>query len=147
MYLLWFHNPPTQTSFWLFGVTSRVSVRKHDMIWIFPREEFSFDSKVVNFKLNVHVSIEYYITFHCSSLDCLWTWIGLNSVPIVCLWKYESASVTILADFSPEFKPPFRWRINTIQKNTVHINNLVLFEFTNRSSGSARSFPITLIRT
>ena len=56
---------------------------------------------------------------------------------------YCKASVTILADFCPEFNPPFRWRSKRQTKNTVHINNLVPFEFPNGSSRSARSFTST----
>ena len=54
------------------------------------------------------------------------------------------ASVTIMADFCPEFNPPFRWRCKHQTNIAVHINNLVSFEFPNRSNRSARSFTSTL---
>ena len=54
------------------------------------------------------------------------------------------ASVTIMAVFSPEFNPPFRWRCKHETKIAVHNNNLVSSEFLNRSNKSARSFTSTL---
>ena len=54
------------------------------------------------------------------------------------------ASVTILADFGPEFNPPFRWRSKHQTKITVRIINLVYSEFPNRSCWSVRSFISTL---
>ena len=52
----------------------------------------------------------------------------------VGLWDIAcKASVTILADFGPEFNPPFRWRSKHQTKITVHITNLVYSEFPNRS--------------
>ena len=56
----------------------------------------------------------------------------------------EKASVTILADFGPEFNPPFRWRSKYQTKITKHIINLVYSEFPNRSCRSVRSFISTL---
>ena len=52
---------------------------------------------------------------------------------------HTQASVTIMADFSPEFNPPFRWRC----KHQTKINNLVSSEFPNRSNRSARSYIST----
>ena len=57
--------------------------------------------------------------------------------------KIDKASVTIMADFCPEFNPPFRWRCKHQTKIAVHINNLVSSEFPNRSNRSARSFTST----
>ena len=54
------------------------------------------------------------------------------------------ASVTIMADFCPEFNPPVRWRWKHQTKIAMHINNLVSSEFPNRSNRSARSFTSTL---
>ena len=59
-------------------------------------------------------------------------------------FQYIKASVTILADFCPEFNPPFCWRCKHQTKITVHINNLVSSEFPNRSNRSTRSFISTL---
>ena len=54
------------------------------------------------------------------------------------------ASVTILADFGPEFNPPFHWRSKHQTKITVHIIKVVYSEFPNRSCRSVRSFISTL---
>ena len=64
--------------------------------------------------------------------------------PISSVLRVKKASVTIMADFCPEFNPPFRWRCKHQTKIAMHINNLVSSEFPNRSNRSARSFTSTL---
>ena len=58
--------------------------------------------------------------------------------------RWLNASVTIMADFCPQFNPPFRWRCKHQTKIAVHINNLVSSEFLNRFNRNARSFISTL---
>ena len=66
------------------------------------------------------------------------------SISVECFLNTGKASVTIFADFGPEFNSPFRWRSKHQTKITVHIIYLVYSEFSNRSCRSVRSFISTL---
>ena len=84
----------------------------------------------------------------CVLITDLWNLIGSYDISWGPMLQHSKASVTIVADFSPEFNPPFHWRSKyQTKKMTDHINNLVPFEFPKRSNRSARSFTSTLICT
>ena len=87
----------------------------------------------------------FHFIYNCMCIGC---WFDFHrSNPWSPLQIPDWASVTIMADFSPEFNPPFRWRCKHQTKIAVRINNLVSSEFPNRSNRSARSFINTLNRT
>ena len=78
----------------------------------------------------------YYLCCLCIDFYDLSAWCGCWFVVYIRRFIYKG-SVTIMADFCPEFNPPCRWRCNHQTKIAVNINNLVSSESQHRSNRSA----------